>query len=439
MVRKQFDALTLSFIAKNEMSLSEAVNEVLDLLKLGDLWEQFVCVGRDRFYPYVYRYNDISICVCADDRVHKQGICIRFSGNGLAFYQNFLAEKGEKLRRICRAWRAASVNGVFTRCTRIDYAVDDIHFDDEVPLLTMRKIHNCVKNREFRSRFICCRPLGKQCIDVSDDSSAKGDSSKGSTIYFGVNHSQISCRFYDKLLEQKSKKCAVEDNVTSWVRCEFEFHDSKAASVFNDFCDMDDDDYSGHMSEVINNYVSFIKKDDINRSRCSVKRWWASFMGTAKRTRLTIPAYKPATFAGNSDWFKNISPSLYKYIQIVGLRYFLDLIVKYGKDRLSQKHQQLENDFIQQLLHQTADVTSNEDFKKSCDSLGLDYWVATSRKSKYQAMKDIQEDYKRFRTVNGLNWKQFDNVTSGEQFKLSGAYGHVERDEYDEDYAWYGL
>lgn len=433
MVTRQFDAITLTFLSVRDIDTSQALNNVLDILKLGELWDNFEYYGRDKWYPYIYRYNDISVCVCREDKLHKQGICVRMSGNGLAFYLNFLDGKGIKFRNVCRAWRASAVNGDFTRCTRIDYAVDDIHKNDETPLLTMHKVRLCVKKREFRSRLLAERPVSQQYIEISDSFSKRGDENCGDTFYFGNRKSTLFCRFYDKRLEQVNHNQAIEDDITSWVRCEFEFHDARAMAVFNDFCDLDEGAFSDKMCEVFNNYICFINKDDCNRSRCSVKRWWREFLGTAKRSRLTMPPYRPRSFKGNSEYFQNIAPSMYVYICTVGLRYFLDMIVKYGKKRVSAKHRQVQNDFIHEFSKNNDKINDMDENAKNCANLGLDYWLMTNGRDKKAAMKSIQEDYKRFRTVNGLEWKEYSaKPDKGVQARLAEAFNPYERDEWYE-------
>ena len=432
MVSVQLDFLTLEFLTSRDIEISQALNNVLDILHLGDLWDNFLYVGRDRFFESVYRYNDISILICREGKLLNQGICVRFSGNGVAFYCNHLARKGETLRRVLRAWRSSAVNGDFTRCTRVDVAMDDIHKGGSTPLLTMRKIRNCVKNREFRSRLRTNRPVFNQVIEVSEDFSSKADDLQGDTIYFGKRRSVVVVRFYDKLLEQRYHNNSIDGDISSWVRCELECHGSRAAAVFNNYCDMTDDVFGQEVAANINNYVCFIKKDDINRSRCSVKRWWLAFIGSLRKARLSSPPYKPSTFRGNIVWFKNISPSIYALIRIVGLRYFLNMINEYGKDRLSARHKQLENDFLHCFMHQT-DILSDDSSEKTCVDLGLDYWCMTSKKSKYQAMRDMQEDYKRFRTVNGFEWKEFtDKPDKGVQLAMCGNRSVYVDDEWYE-------
>ena len=153
-------------------------------------------------------------------------------------------------------------------------------------------------------------------------------------------------------------------------------------------------------------------------------------MGTAERASITMPPYKPRTFKGNSEWFQNIAPSMYIYIATVGLRSFLDMIVKYGKDRVTAKHKQVQRDFIHEFCRN--DKGGMDEDVKSCANAGLDYWLLTNGHSKKAAMKAIQEDHKRFCTVNGMDWKKFSNCTEGKQLSFSSAYVAPERDVFDE-------
>lgn len=204
MVERLFDYLTLSCLTTKNISVEEFLDKVLNVLKLSSLWSKFDFVGRSRYYSLVYRYNDISIKICDPDRLVSQGICVEFSGNGLAFYQSHLTEKGLDLRHILKAWRSFSVGGYFTRCTRMDYTMDEIRFNGDTPWLTMKRVKSCVKKHEFRSRLAMHNPKKKMVVEFNDF--AKNDVELGSTVYFGNRRSSVYCRFYDKLLEQKHKK-----------------------------------------------------------------------------------------------------------------------------------------------------------------------------------------------------------------------------------------
>lgn len=413
MVTRQFDWLTLSCLTEREdYTVDKLLTEVLVCLHIEDLFPMFTCVGRGRFYAAVYRYNDISVKVPSEARFTKQGICVEFSGNGLAFYQDFLKQRGIELRSIFKAWRAMSVGGIFTRVTRVDYAVDDVTKIDGTPLLTLRKIRNCVKNHEFRSRLSMRNDIDEPTY-VEPTRSFKNDILVGDTIRFGHRRSVVSCKFYDKKLEQQKKHLSIPDDVISWVRCEFEFHNSRAMAVFNAFCDYSDTEFASHMSKVFNNYICFINSDDINHSRCSVKRWWSEFLGTAEKQSLTIPKFKPSTFSGVATWVDKIAPTLVNFIRCVGPRAFMSILKKHLNDEPSVRHKQLQEDFFLFCSQELRDrretnnpVSHNHryDYVKRC---GLDPWIYTSTQSETSLLLTLQKEYKRYHTVNGLSWESF--------------------------------
>lgn len=416
MVTRQFDWLTLSCITKREdYTVDKLLTEVLVCLHLEDIFSEFVCVGRGRYYASVYRYNDVSIKIPSEARFFNQGICVEFSGNGLAFYLDFLKTRGIDFRSVCKAWRAMSVGGLFTRVTRLDYAVDDVTTTDGSPLLTLRKIRNCVKNHEFRSRLSMRNDIDEPTY-VEPTRSFKNDTLVGDTIRFGHRRSVVSCKFYDKKLEQQKKHLAIPDDVISWVRCEFEFHDSRSMSVFNAFCDFSDPEFASYMSRVINNYICFINPDDINHSRCSAKRWWTEFLGTAEKQSLTIPKFKPSTFSGVSAWIDKIAPILVNFIRCVGPRVFMSILKKHISDEPSVRHKQLQEDFFlfcSQELRDKRDKAKNNnpvsydhryDYVKRC---GLDPWLYTSTQSESSLLLTLQKEYKIYHTVNGLSWEPF--------------------------------
>lgn len=94
MVQHVYDYLTLSCKSSRHTDTVESLlQKALKTLQLLDIWKDFENVGRSRFYALIYRFNDISIKLPSEERFFKQGICIEFSGNGMAYYQSHLKEK----------------------------------------------------------------------------------------------------------------------------------------------------------------------------------------------------------------------------------------------------------------------------------------------------------------------------------------------------------
>lgn len=424
----QLDYLTLSCMTSKDISAGELLGRVLETLRLHDIWDKFVLVGRDKYYESVFRYNDISVLVCRDmpEKLLKQGICIKFTGNGLAFFQEHLRDIWHcGLQRICREWRALSVGGYFTRCTRLDYAIDDICRGEEAPIITMRKVRNSVKKREFRSRLSANRPRHKMEVDF--DSMEKDSVLLGDTVYFGNRKSSVFCRFYDKRLEQLHSHLDVDEDITSWCRCEFEFKGARAMAAFNAFCDMKDDDFKGYMSKVFNNYISFINKDDINRSRCSVKRWWAEFLRTSEKASLIIPPYKPVTFASTSQWLqKSVFPTLAYYIKCIGWAAFTRMMKKYIERNPTKRIKQMVDDYTTVFLfawrHSDKRSPDYIDPKEAYDQylqrLGLDPWIMTGAES----AKELEKDFEKYHVKIGEDWEPFGLFDYGVQLSVYDDY-----------------
>ena len=79
------DYLTISIIPKKELencSVISVLNLIASNLYLDSYLDKFRLVGRARHYAAVYRFNDISIKVPAEDRLYKQGVCVECTSNG---------------------------------------------------------------------------------------------------------------------------------------------------------------------------------------------------------------------------------------------------------------------------------------------------------------------------------------------------------------------
>lgn len=397
MIKNKIDWLTLTCLTSKEISHFDLLEYALKTLDLNDLWSNFTYVGRDKYYAEVYRYNDISILLCRNTpkQLIRQGICIKFSGNGLAFYHEHLQDHKTDLRTVCRKWRAISVNGYFTRCSRFDFAVDDICKNNQNPYLTMKRVHNSINKGEVRSLLSIERSPKNSKLDICEDTSKRYSESVGDTIYFGKrNGGQVIIRFYDKLLEQKAKKKPIDEDVSSWVRCELELHNARAMAAFNAFCDMSADDFSEYMSKVLNNYLTFIYLDDSNRSRCTIKRWWSVFLGTTASASLVKSPYQAATFSATQLWLqRSVFPTLAYYIKCIGLTRFLKKLSEYMHKKPSTRIQQMVNDFETVKNGGLKELFSFgfDSYLNYATARGLDPWLLTGAVSATELKKDFAD------------------------------------------------
>lgn len=291
-MNSRIDYLTLT-IKSDLKTFAQAEEVLMKELFLKGLYLKMTNYGRTHFYANRFSYENIDILFPAPDKFKTQGICIQFSSKGLDYFINYLASLRVDFQAWCRKFRALALDGYITKCTRFDYAIDDISFvGGESPKLSIRKLFNSVSNNELRSRTSIVDFYGER----QRVKKVKGDYVVGRTLYIGSRASKRVIRFYDKKAEQTQKGEAVPDNVNTWIRCEIEYHDSYAMQIFNAFCDYDVPDFCRFMATNLNSHITFINRDNDNISRCSVKRWWREFLDCVTDC-FRFPVRKPARSA----------------------------------------------------------------------------------------------------------------------------------------------
>lgn len=339
-MESKFDWITLTIKPEIPSITFEDCFQLLgDHLLLTDLFAKMVPVGRFAFYDWCIAYENITLCCPSCDKFAEQGICLRISSQGLDYLTRYLETYNVTLKQWFGEWRALCFDGYITKETRFDYAMDDIHFDGDKPILTMKKVMDCRRKGEMRKKA--------RVVDLVDGSTSVKERFKkvnketvvGRTVYVGSRESNVCCRFYDKYAEQLQKKEELPRGCTSWTRCEFEFKGSKAMSVLNAFLDYDEVDFGKYMRGVVNNYVSFIVRNNENVSRCPVKRWWAKFLGGCTE-KFKLPHKAPArsAWARADRGLSQYVPTVFTMFKVLGLegvyRYFeskaSEMIIKKG-------------------------------------------------------------------------------------------------------------
>lgn len=296
-MESKFDWLTLTIRPSDQtidydMFLGRLGNGLL----LNELMAKMTPRGGGLFYDWTMTYENITLYGCTPERIYTQGFCLQMSSQGLDYFNRYLAKYRLDLRTWLYEWRALCFQGYITCCTRVDYAMDDIHYNNEKPFITLKKVSDCYRKGEMSKK--------SRVVDFIDGAVTLNERLKnvdsvpvvGRTLNIGSRKSNVFCRFYDKLAEQLQKKEPLPENCTSWTRCEFEFKGSAAMSVLNSFLDRDDVDFGKYMRGVVNNYCSFIVRNNKNISRCPVKRWWAKFLGGCTE-KFKLPHKAPARSA----------------------------------------------------------------------------------------------------------------------------------------------
>ena len=155
MISAKIDYLTISLLPdQSGWTISEALDRLFQALLIEEWRSWFVLVGAGYGYEFIYRYNDVSLKVSSLSTFQKQGICLEFSGGGIAYYIEYLkAHKGVTLRTALNRFRSMCQWSCKTKCSRIDWAIDEKCGADEKPYLDLDRIQQQLLDRHFVSLF----------------------------------------------------------------------------------------------------------------------------------------------------------------------------------------------------------------------------------------------------------------------------------------------
>lgn len=297
----KIDYLTVNLLPDSSKDSREAALEkLLFALNLDGLWKNFLFMCSNFRYEAIYRYQNISIKIPAENMFAKNGICVEMSGSAIDFYENYLAMyKKTTLWKAFNRFRMLHLEGYKNTCSRIDIAIDDKCFGNVAPILDLDQIEEALHSLCFVTKFrfgVPPRASGKlvpifklpppseydDYVDYNVINSTKLCTGKvAKTIYLGVNHeSASSIRIYDKYAEQEKKSVKLPPDLKHWVRFELEFHEQNSMAVFSKFLDCDDfNDFSSYISDVIYNLIRFVVPDHTRTYNCTVCDWWMRFLG----------------------------------------------------------------------------------------------------------------------------------------------------------------
>lgn len=293
---------------------------VVDFLNLGAQWTHFENIGGRNGYAGCYTFEGVMIHIPAPDRYEDMGFCCMFKGGGLRWYASLFPafDLCGFLRRLVSLTDA----GLSLNVSRIDVAMDDKP-EDGPGLLDLDEISRKAQAHEYVSP---CR--SRQT--VTEYVNVKGDAITGRTLYFGSRKSSAFVRIYDKAAEQGV--------AGHWVRVEYEFKQETAVRLVNAMVILGES-FPAEFPKIANRYLRFIELDDCNRSRCSVSEFWARFMGTVQRMKLSIVPYKKQTL---SRLFSHVmhayAPSLTVLLRSFPENWLVDMIRANGGKRLKRKH-----------------------------------------------------------------------------------------------------
>lgn len=283
-----FDWLTFS--AKNK-----SVDDMKYLLCMAHVdWEE--CPGRN-FYRSGITFHGVSIWY--DGIRENMGVCVNMSGQGCRAFESHGSGSWETLIHMI-------VNDPFTyNISRLDAA-----YDDHTGVLDMDQLWS-----DFYDRNYVCR---SNFYDMHD-------SSKGRSMYFGSEKSDIMLRIYDKAAER-----GLDD--THWIRVELQLRRKRAEhfalNVFRHNYDI-----GKVFSGVLVGYLAFkTPTADSNKSRWPVADYWIDLLGDLEE----ISYWESPAEEYNAGKLKHIvsdmyGNGIYTFINLYGISGLLKAL--YGRPR----------------------------------------------------------------------------------------------------------
>lgn len=247
--------------------------------------------------------QDGSYSLAADKVRMDMGVCLNMSGQGCRSFEEYSHKSWFELLSDLQPLISSGECNV----TRLDLA-----YDDHVGLLPLWKIHNDVKDRNFRG------PAKKTKIIWSDDME---EDLQGLTIEIGSNKSEVLIRIYDKAAERGY------DKHKHWVRVEIQLRRERACSAILNLCtSLEADCDVGHVaSGILRNYCLFVTpSSDSNKSRWPVADYWERILQDMERIRLWKSPGEPYNFTkAENTMIDQYYQFLYTYHRIHGS--FFDL------------------------------------------------------------------------------------------------------------------
>lgn len=275
-------------------------------------------------YKKSMRYDGI---VCFYDGNEDMGCHISMTGHGCRVYENLHSSIG------LQCWNylfrdVLSIGGSFSR---LDIAIDNVD-----GRLSLARINHAVKTKSIRSRYKRSR-----CITDESLSRAPGQI-ESQTRYFGSMDSRCFIRFYNKAAEQELKHDLASGSLGRWVRCELVLRDDRASVAVDQIV-------SGMpigqlVVAAVNNYLAVIKVTESNISRCPLRRWWARWLGTTEKLKLTTQKAIKTIVQVKDHIMRQYSASFAMIKKGVGVARFHDFVtelVDIGRDKMTKRHEKV--------------------------------------------------------------------------------------------------
>jgi len=280
-------------------------------------------------YQRVLRFGDIQVLYepRENEYFRDMGVCISMSGNGCRAFETMsrLTIKGAKDTQGTASTAFPTLFQLLAAEPSANISRVDIACDDREGHLSMDDIVRKVQDNEINSR------MSKRALYLGYD----GTRRSGTTVYIGAESSAFRVRIYDKALEQGESG--------HWVRVELVMRGENAQAFGRQLTNAES--VGKLAAQVINDKLSFIERDDINITRCTVCPWWRAFVDELESVRLVARETVQHGVEHIASWVEaQVGPSLAILFQTMGFPKIFELAVDAGS-RLSDKQRFLIADY----------------------------------------------------------------------------------------------
>lgn len=280
-------------------------------------------------YQRVLHFGDIQVLYEPRENEYFQdmGVCISMSGNGCRAFETMsrLTIKGAKDTQGTASTAFPTLFQLLAAEPSANISRVDIACDDREGHLSMDDIVRKVQDNEINSR------MSKRTLYLGYD----GTRRSGTTVYIGAESSAFRVRIYDKALERGESG--------HWVRVELVMRGENAQAFGQQLTNAES--VGKLAAQVINDKLSFIERDDINITRCTVCPWWRAFVDELESVRLVARETVQHGVEHIASWVEaQVGPSLAILFQTMGFPKIFELAVDAGS-RLSDKQRFLIADY----------------------------------------------------------------------------------------------
>lgn len=250
------------------------------------------------------------------DGNENMGCHISMSGKGCRAY--------EAMKDTAHCWyqllvRLQNENANFTR---LDLAIDNVDGG-----LCLDKLETAIREKHTRTK---CRKSRK----IEELALTGEEQNLGKTIYLGSPQSRLKIRFYDKAAEQQLNG--------HWVRCELQCMSERAQEAVKHL--LNRVEVGTLAASALNNYFAVINLDDSNKTRCSLQDWWAAWILSTEKLKLsTMKAikYVPEVMEHIKRQYSASLALCKRYLGVVRFHEYIHDLINTGLEKQTKKHEMI--------------------------------------------------------------------------------------------------